>query len=198
MLVVISASWISLLIILLVFLLMNMDQRDTIVIDLLDEKPLNFFLFIYLLLSLFFIVSHYPAYLEIRQNKPAGIKWRIHLILWGWGFITYTDRRKTTRTRFVDHARNTWGIFLLWAVVFILVVVHSRNIDALLSGEDSYQAILYGQFWLFGILSFGFYYLLQRFCLHKDRAFRRKLVYVAMVTCITSILITGFYISVRG
>lgn len=196
--VVIGASWISLLIILLVFLLTNMDQSDTIVIDLLDEKPLNFFLFIYLLLSLSFIVSHYPAYLEIRQNKPAGIKWRIHSVLWGWGFITYTDRRKATRTRFADHARNIWGIFLLWAVVFILVVVHGRNIDVLLSGKDSFRTTLYGQFWMFGMLSFGFYYFLQRFCLHKDRAFRRRLVYAAMVICITSILITGVYISVKG
>ena len=198
LLVVVSASWISLLIILLVFLLTNMDQSDTIVIDLLDNKPLNFFLFIYLLLSLSFIISHYPAYLEIRQNKPAGIKWRINHVMWGRGFITYIDRRPATRTQFVDHARNIWGIFLLWAVVFIIVVVHSRNIEALLSGEDSYRDTLYGQFWLFGFISFSFYAFLQRFGLPKDREFRRRLVYIAMVSSIVAVLLTGVFVFVEG
>lgn len=93
-----KSLWISIAIMLvIVFLLTNMEQGASLIIHLLDS-PANLVLVIFWLYAMYLILSHYPLYLfhrffkpSLSQNKPNS--WTISTQFWRYG-IVYFDKLK--------------------------------------------------------------------------------------------------------
>ncbi|MBK7221544.1 MAG: hypothetical protein IPH94_09495 [Saprospiraceae bacterium] len=93
-----KSMWISIAIMLvIVFLLTNMEQGASLIIALLDD-PINLTLVLLLLYALYTILSHYPLYLFHRFFQPTGSQikpnsWSILTDFWRFG-IVYFDKNK--------------------------------------------------------------------------------------------------------
>lgn len=194
-----KSSWISLLLILLVLLLTSLDQSDTIVVDLLDKNPINFLLFAGLLLILTQIVSHYPIYLEIKQTQSRNrkITWYLKPVLLGFGFITFSDKLPA-RSKIVGHLRNLWGLLLIGAVFYLLVVVHSRNIEVLVYGEKSVLLWRGIQIVLHGILCLTSYGLISQYFTKKYQTYRKLLINSTLLIFLIVFLVALFLSATQG
>ncbi len=157
---ILKASWISILIIVIIIALTALDQSDTIVIDLLDKKPINFLLFVSLAIFLSLIVSHYPVYLEInRRSNLSEVQWRLKPKFFGWGFVTYEDSSSEFPSKWVKHVRNFWGLLLLVAIFYIFLVAHSRTIELFVRTEGAVKIWLIAQVVLYGGYCAGYVYI---------------------------------------
>lgn len=174
-----KSSWISLLIILIVFLLTSLDQSDTIVVDLLDHNLGNLVLFAVLLLFLTQIVSHYPVYLEFKQTRPGrrAVKWEIQPVFLGFGFVTYQEE-KSRKSKIVGHLRNLWGLLMLGAVFYLLLVVHSRNIEVFVHQENdlSISCWRWIQVGFYALLCLVSYVLMSWYFTTRYKAYRKALI----------------------
>jgi hypothetical protein len=170
------------LIILLVLLLTNLDQSDTIVVDLLDDNPGNFVLFAVLLLFLTQIVSHYPIYLEIKQAQETSnnLRWNMEPVFLGLGFITFQGG-PPAKSKIISHLRNLWGLLLLGAVFYLLLVVHSRNVEVFVYGEKSVLVWRWSQVIFYGCLCLVCYALMVRYFTARYRAYRKLLINATLI-----------------
>lgn len=197
-----KSSWISLLICLLVFLLTSLEQSDTIVVNLLDDNLGNFLLFVLLLLFLTQIVSHYPIYLEIKQNRTRSkpVRWNIEPVFLGLGFITF-DGDVPRKSKIVGHLRNLWGLLLLWAVFYLLLVVHSRNIEVFGYEGHAEKAVLRWRwiqvvlYVLFCLVSYG---LISHYFTRKYRAYRKVLINATLALFLIVFSVALIFSATRG
>lgn len=194
-----KSSWISLLIVVLVILLTMLDQSDTIVVDLLDHNPWNFILFALLLLFLTQIVSHYPIYLEIKQTHTEGVPvtWNINPVLLGVGFITFLSVLPK-QSKVIGHLRNMWGLLLLGAVFYLLLVVHSRNIEVFVYEEKSVLRWRWAQVFLYALLCLVSYVLINKFFTKKYQAYRKGLINTALILFIAVFSVALIFSATRG
>lgn len=196
---ILKASWISFVIIVIIIALTTLDQSDTIVIDLLDRKPVNLLLFMVLLLFLALIVSHYPSYLEI--NKRANhdqITWKLEPKFKGWGFVTYVDPQLNDHPQLITHVRIAWGLLLLGAVFYIFLVVHTRNIELFDYAERSVNVWVIAQVALYGVYCVAVYILISRVFGKATPASRSKLVTLSLASCATAAVFSLGYTFVHG
>jgi hypothetical protein len=197
---ILKASWITIVIILLILALTLLDQSDTIVVDLLDHKPVNFTLFVYLLMILALIVSHYPVYLEINKypSSLSHLQWHLTHIFAGWGFVTFKYRNFPQRSRLIGHIRDLWGLLLLVAVFYILLVVHSRNVEVYYYPEKEVRIWLVLQILLYLLFSIGIYRLIFKLCAIRYRRYRRPLINLLLAIFILVFVITAIAIDNNG
>jgi hypothetical protein len=197
--IALKSSWITLFIVAIVLLLTNLDQSDTIVVDLLDRNPANLVLFIALLLFLTQIVSHYPVYLEIKQTRTgrSAVEWNIEPILLGFGFVTYKER-VPWKSKIIGHLRNLWGLLLLVAVFYLLLVVHSRSIEVYLYEESAVQRWRTIQVVLYALLGGLSYWLTGRYFTRQYRAYRKLLINTNLVIFLLVLAITLFFSATQG
>lgn len=93
-----KSLWISIAIMLvIVFLLTNMEQGSSLIIALFDQ-PLNLALVLFWFYALYTIISHYPLYLFHRFFQPTGSQtkpnsWTLCTDFWKYG-IVFFDRSK--------------------------------------------------------------------------------------------------------
>ena len=197
---ILKASWITLVIILLILALTLLDQSDTIVVDLLDHKPVNFALFIYLLIILTLIVSHYPVYLEINKYPSAEthLYWQLTHLFAGWGFVTFKYKTFPRRSRLIGHIRDLWGLLLLVAVFYILLVAHSRNVEVYYYKDKSVRIWLFFQILLYFLFCIGNYLLIYKLCAIKYHRYRGLLINLLLVVFTVVFVTTAVSITING
>lgn len=150
-------SWISIVIILLVFALTLLDQSDTVVITLLDNDPVSLALFFALLIALSLVVIHYPIYMEFRRKNNGDEKELVWTMLESWqflglGFIEFVQKRGLSY--FLKFFRNFLGLLLLTMVYYVVGNVHHRTVRqiSLLNEEEFFYSPSYSSYapvWLF-------------------------------------------------
>ncbi|TDB62364.1 hypothetical protein [Arundinibacter roseus] len=212
---ILSASRISLLMCALLVFITALDQSDTILIDLLDTSeyesltfPVNFLLFAGLLLSLTFILSHYPIYLEYKSDHPGTIQWQMKKVAWGWGFITYKDHENQQKVRqqqrdsfatfLVAHLRNLWGLLLLMSVFYVLVQVHARTVLLFSGQEKNIMLWKWGQIALYVVSCLGSYRLLFATFANKTKRHQQNLIRATFVFWFLTLVATAFSIQNFG
>jgi len=194
-----KSSWITLLIIVLVVLLTSLDQSDTIVVDLLDRNPVNLLLFAALLLFLTQIVSHYPVYLEFKQTRTGrkAVKWNIEPIFLGFGFVTYKEE-VPRKSKIIGHLRNLWGLLLLVAVFYLLLVVHSRSIEVLLYEESAVQRWRMLQIGFYVLLGGVSYWLISKYFTVQYSDYRKTLINTTLAIFLVVLVIALFFSVTQG
>ena len=152
-------SILSVLVLVVIFLLIWMDQGYTLIIDLLDHRAPNLLYFWIILWGLREIVSHYPTYLDkwrIHRNQVFDLynrkinydgfpTWLRDPLHWsrmrGLGFITYDkveldDERRAEFDYYeqtvhykVDVLRRFFGLLLFGVVIYAICRCWIRQID---------------------------------------------------------------------
>ncbi|MCB0759984.1 MAG: hypothetical protein KDC12_00580 [Flavobacteriales bacterium] len=172
----VASAAISLIIVTLIALILTqMDQGSTIVIHLLDERPLNLAIVFILMTFLGIILSHYPMYFEshLFSNKGPSVQWvmarKRRFLGFGVIFFNYNTKpvdgsnsfienapqhlseHRANTTDLSEHLRRLLGILIHLAVMYILFFVGEACFGwrGLALGVTALAAILGLKFYLY-------------------------------------------------
>jgi hypothetical protein len=156
-------SWVSILVILIILVLMTqMDQGVTIFVDILDGNGLNFILFYALIVSLSFVISHYPIYFEKRKNWDSSKeKWEMYpkngVFRSGLGFISYSYNSSTENSSdnflIFSILRKFFGLILISIIIYLGWRIQYGAITQINDGFINKQPSTCGFLIILGVIS---------------------------------------------